>query len=192
MTPRPYTLKFPKIVHFCGLSLGNGAYEIITNRLLEIPDGHPLVVFFPERRPVDAAFFSNSLVKIGSEFSAGRFGERGVLLHSLEPDPIFNLEAAIAASETNIALLLIGPRDEWKIIGRLAPNLCETLELVAQKKSLTASDLMKKHTLAANAASNRLKRLYDLRLLRREEVITDGNKSYTYHFWQWWKDPKQG
>jgi predicted transcriptional regulator len=39
--------------------------------------------------------------------------------------------------------------------------------------------------LAINTASNRLKRLYDRRLVRREYEVSAKGLQYYYYFWQW-------
>ena len=70
-------------------------------------------------------------------------------------------------------------------IGHLEPSLQETLDIVHAHGKLTAPQLADMVGLAINSASNRLKRLYDQRLVRREYEISERGLQYIYHFWQW-------
>jgi DNA-binding transcriptional ArsR family regulator len=177
--------KLIKMYQYVGTAPGEGYYEMIRNRLLSTPDGCPLVISFPDERPLDASFADACLIRLGGELLAGGYGERGLLLHNLTKDSVFNLEAAIALRDVSLAFLLVSPDGRWKALGRLAPNMRETLKLVAERKSLPVSSLKKGRKLEPNAASNRLKRLYDMRLVWREPVLMGRGVAYTYHSWQW-------
>ena len=73
----------------------------------------------------------------------------------------------------------------WQCIGHLEPSLNETLEIIAQRGHLTAPELADLKKLIVNSASNRLKRLYDQRLVRREHEVSEKGLQYIYYFWQW-------
>ena len=79
-------------------------------------------------------------------------------------------------------ILLGGP-------GETRETLAETLDLVAKRERLTAPELADYKELAVNSASNRLKRLYDQRLIRREYEISDKGLQYIYRFWEWTEAP---
>ena len=57
------------------------------------------------------------------------------------------------------------------------------LTLLANRKQLTAPALCDMLDLAINTASNRLKRLFDRRLVRREYEVSNRGLQYYYFFW---------
>jgi hypothetical protein len=176
--------------NFYGSDAGRVVYDVFRKRLLGAPERRAMVVSFPERRPLDASFFAASLVRIGRELAAGGYGERGLLLHGMDADAVFNLEAAISGKASSAAFLLIDERGLWKTVGHLAETHARTLKQMGRAGSLSAPELAKREGLALNAANNRLKRLYETRLVWREAVPQTRGVSYTYHFWRWRGDAK--
>jgi hypothetical protein len=176
--------KLPTVGNYYGRDIGETVYELIRKRMLSMAESNPLIVFFPERRQMDAAFFDASLVRIGRELAAGGYGERGLLLYGLEPDGVFNLEAAIARRESSAAFLLVAPPNKWQVVGHLASNHMDALRLMARQGSLSAPELAKLRHIALPAANNRMKRLYETRLIWRNAVQGIRGVTYTYHFWR--------
>jgi len=122
---------------------------------------------------------------LGEELMEGEFGERCLLLEGLTEDSIHNIEAAIKLGDLKLAFLMVEPAGPWRVIGHLEPSLRETLDIVARRDHLTAPELSAMLNLAVNTAGNRLKRLHNRRLVRREYEILEKGLQYTYHFWQW-------
>jgi Winged helix-turn-helix DNA-binding len=179
-----YRLKLPPVGSYYGRSLGELIYDVARKEMLRMPEGNALVITFPERRQFDAAFFDASLVRFGKELAAGGYGERGLLLQELEPDGVFNLDAAIALRESSAAFLHITPH-KWQVVGHLANSHMDTLKLVVRHGSLSAPELAKQRGITLPAANNRLKRLYKARLAWRSAVQGLRGVTYTYHSWQW-------
>jgi predicted transcriptional regulator len=73
----------------------------------------------------------------------------------------------------------------WQVVGQLERSLHETLEMVAEVETMTAPILAERIESAVNTASNRLKRLYDVRLISRKEDRTEKGLQYRYQFWEW-------
>lgn len=164
---------------------GEQAYHQIRTRLEAIPDGRPLVLAFPPEQLIDASFADESIVRIMEELVSGTFGERGMLLQGLTEDSIKNVDAVISLHGLKLSFLAVEPDGRWQQIGHLEPSLQETLGMVHAHGKLTAPQLADMVGLAINSASNRLKRLYDQRLVRREYEISERGLQYIYHFWQW-------
>ncbi|MBX3057642.1 MAG: winged helix-turn-helix transcriptional regulator, partial [Anaerolineae bacterium] len=112
-------------------------------------------------------------------------GRRRLLLAGLTQDSIDNINAAIRLQRLKLAFLAISPGGQWQVVGHLEDNLQETLTMVAQRPSLTAPELAEELDLALNSANNRLKRLYDLHIIRREYEVSEKGLLYIYYFWQW-------
>lgn len=79
----------------------------------------------------------------------------------------------------NLPLLLY--RDgEVSLLGNIEANLLETLNILKGKEELTARELAELKDLAINNASNRLKRLYDYSLIKREVCNNESGQYYIY------------
>jgi hypothetical protein len=167
---------------------GEQAYPLLEARLHKISEGQPLVLAFPPGQLMDSSFADETVVRLGEEINAAKFGERCILLEGLTADSTNNINAAISLRRLRLAFLAVEPTVAWQLIGRLEPSLQETLEIVAKRSRLTAPELADLKKLAINSASNRLKRLYDQHLIRRKHEISEKGLQYIYYFWQWTED----
>jgi hypothetical protein len=164
---------------------GEKGYELLKEQLRATPEGHPLVLIFPQAQLVDSSFADESVVRLGEELLKGKYEERCILLEGLTDDSIKNFEGVLSLRGIKLPLLSVKATGEWKIMGRLEDNLLETLGFVYEHGSVTASQLVSALGLAVNTASTRLKRLHDLRLVRREYEVSDRGLQYIYYFWEW-------
>lgn len=164
---------------------GERAYPLIAERLQNIADNSALVLVFPPGQLLDASFVDECIVQLGRRILAGEYDHRAILLEGLTSNSIININSVIAFHQIKLAFLVIEPTGAWQYIGHLESSLLEVLAFLAERKQLTAPELAAAMRLAINTASNRLKRLYDRRLIWREHEITDKGLQYIYHFWQW-------
>lgn len=164
---------------------GERAYPIIEERLQDIPDNTALVLVFPPGQLLDASFVDECVVRLGRRILAGEFDHRAILLEGLTSNSVININSVIALHQIKLAFLVVEPTGAWQHIGHLESSLLEVLAFLAERRQLTAPELSAAMQLAINTASNRLKRLYDRRLIWREHEITDKGLQYIYHFWQW-------
>ena len=168
---------------------GEQAYGLIQADLDATPDGEPLLLEFPPQQLMDASFADESIVRLGEALADGQAGQRTLLLKGLTDDTIHNLNAVIQLRRLKLAFLSVDSMGGWSIVGQLEPSLYETLEIMAERRRLTAPELSDLLDMAINTASNRLKRLNDVRLIRREYEVSDRGLQYIYHFWEWTHDP---
>ena len=164
---------------------GEQAYTLIKQALQTTPDGNPLLLEFPIQQLMDASFADESIVRLGEGLADGQFGQRTLLLMGLTDDTVHNLNAVIHLRRLKLAFLSVEPGGKWSIVGQLEPSLHETLEIMAARRKLTAPELSDLFGLAINTASNRLKRLNDARLIRREHEVSERGLQYLYYFWDW-------
>jgi hypothetical protein len=89
--------------------------------------------------------------------------------------------AMIARDRGNV-IPAINERGEWQTLGRLTQAEHETLDVVMEEAEVTSTQLTKRLHLLPSAASNRLRRLYDLRLVKREErvIAGSGGREFVY------------
>src|SRR6266566_4905536 len=133
---------------------------------------------------VDASFADETIVRLGEELVAGIYGDRGLLLEGLTENSQHNLNAVIRLRHLKLAFLHVQSGNAEHVLGQLEPSLKETLALVARHGHLTAPALAGILDIAVNGASNRLKRLYDLHLVRREFEVSSQGLEYIYSCWQ--------
>ncbi len=164
---------------------GEPAYLLLEAFLQETSEGQPMILVFPPNQIMDSSFADETVVRLGEKIIAGEFGERCIILEGLTDDSITNIDAAISLRRLKLAFLAVEPTGAWQCIGQLEPSLRETLDIVAKQGRLTAPELSNLKKLAVNSASNRLKRLYDQRLIRREHEVSEKGLQYIYYFWQW-------
>lgn len=164
---------------------GEQAYERLKSRLQKVAEGNALLLNFPQEQLMDVSFLDETLIRIGEEMTKNQFPPRTLLLQGLTPDTIANLNAAIEFRNLKLAFLAVEPEGQWQCVGKLELSLRETLQLLWKQSSLTAPELSEIKQLAINSASNRLKRLYDLHLIRRDYEVTNKGLQYTYYFWKW-------
>lgn len=167
---------------------GEHAYTVLETHLREMAEGQPLVLVFPPGQLIDSSFADEAILRLGEEINAGQLGERCILLENLARDSINNISAAISLRGLRLAFLAVERSGGWELVGRLEPSLQETLKLVDERGCLTASELAELKELAINSASNRLRRLYDQRLVQRRHEISEIGLQYIYHFWEWTED----
>jgi hypothetical protein len=71
---------------------------------------------------------------------------------------------------------------EWRVAGTLPQHLVETLRAVMDRQQVTVRELADElHIDSATACNNRIARLYQLRLVRREAaIVPEGGRQYFY------------
>src|SRR5690606_29674489 len=109
---------------------------------------------------------------LGQAIVGGQYGRRRILLEGLTQDSIDNINAAIRLQRLKLAFLAIDSEGWWEVVGHLEESLREVLAMLAKRPSLTAPELADEKELALNSANNRLKRLFDQHLIRREYEVS--------------------
>jgi hypothetical protein len=71
---------------------------------------------------------------------------------------------------------------EWRVIGELPGHLVDTLRAVMEKYQITVRELADMLNLdSATACNNRIAKLYQLHLVRREAaIVPEGGRLYSY------------
>lgn len=164
---------------------GERTYPLLRTRLEQVSEGGGLVLVFPAGQLIDASFADETIVRLGEELTDERLKDRAILLQGLTEDSIKNIEAVIGFRRLKLGFLAVEVDGKWKCIGHLDPTLLEVLVLLSRRDHLTAPELAEMLHLEINTASNRLKRLYDRSLVRREYEVSAKGLQYYYFFWNW-------
>lgn len=163
--------------------LGEQVYRMLYKQLNKLPRGQAVKLIFPRDQLIDTSFADEAILRLEQEYIDEKLGDGTLILQGLTDDSIHNINAAIYLQHLKMAFLVTTPEGNWNTIGSLEQSLSETLKLIAENDRLTAPVLAQMLNLAINSASNRLKRLYDLRLVRREYEISENGLQYIYYFW---------
>ena len=164
---------------------GEQAYNLLVGVVDEMPKDEPLVLVFPADQLIDASFADEAIVRLYEAIAAGKHGEITLLLMGLTDDSLHNINAVIHLRNLKLAMLAVDDDKNWQIIGQLERSLRETLDMLVEREMLTAPQLADEIGSAVNTASNRLKRLYDTRVIQREHEVSEKGLQYIYRFWQW-------
>jgi len=158
--------------------------ELVKRIQASDPANCPIKIIFPENQLMDVSFADEVVIRLQEGLNKGEFGEgQGIILYGLGDDSIENLTAAVKLQKLKIAFMVIKQTGKWDCIGQIEQNLRKTLDLLFKQGRLTAPDLARHLGLAVNTASTRLKRLYDMHLIRRDFEITENGLQYIYMFW---------
>jgi len=88
----------------------------------------------------------------------------------------------LAIKERGIVLSALDENGRWMVLGELSQALQETLQFVRERGEVTSNQIGSQFNIPINAASNRLKQLYQLRLITRKEqsIPTSGGWQFIY------------
>ncbi|MEZ4733270.1 MAG: hypothetical protein R3E79_39755 [Caldilineaceae bacterium] len=164
---------------------GERVYELVKTSLLSLPEGESLYLDFAEVYAMDVSFVDEAIIRLAKGIVDDRYGQRRLVLHHLSQDATDNLNAAIALQNLTLALFSMQSDGSWQLVGHLEKSLQQVLTMIMARREITAPQLAAELELALNAANNRLKRLYDQRLIQRRYEVTDKGLLYIYYVWPW-------
>jgi len=133
----------------------------------------PLLVIldFSGAGSVDFSWADEVVAKIISRLWSGEYGEKFLVLKSLNASQMENI--GVALERKRLAALAIGS-EGWKIIGSLNNYLAHTLDQVMKKGHMTLRELSEEEGIGMNTSGTRLLNLYKKRLVARMEGSVTG------------------
>lgn len=167
--------------------------------LRELPPGSVLVLDFQGVEMMDYSFADEAFGSLYARMAAREYPDRYMVL-AMGDDEVSralleNIEVAL--QQRDVAALVV-PRDaieasgqampsrresdQWEVIGVLPEHLLDTLRAVMEKEQVTVRDLAEAlHLDSATACNNRVAKLHQLRLVRREAaIVPEGGRQYCY------------
>ncbi|CAG0984784.1 hypothetical protein ANRL3_02369 [Anaerolineae bacterium] len=159
--------------------LGRKAFGCLERELKQTPEHETLILDGKDIILFDSSFFDEAILNLFVKLIAGEYGNRFLLLCNVTEDSVVNVEGAIKRRDLKNALP-IKNRAQLRFVGNLEPNLEETARLLVQRKQLTARELADYLKIGINNASNRLRRLHELRLAKREELSSESGLYHQY------------
>lgn len=162
---------------FWGRDMGASVRAEIEEQLMRLAPGDVLEVDLSEVEVMDFSFSGEVVGKLLSRLPA-EYPGRHLILSSVTSYVRENLDAALGGME--LAALVLEDND-WGIIGKFGETDLETLIALDRLKAATVGELSKQLGISVTACNNRLRKLTDLGLIRRERVSgTPGGDQYQY------------
>lgn len=170
--------------------LGNGSSDLVTRPsgnkirgriekdIVNEPEGAVVALDFSKIGIVDYSCADEIVAKLVSRLLSGEYGERYIVLSGLNENQKENIEVALERKD----LAVMGEmRDKtMTLLGNLDNYLKQTLNLILERKKITAKQLSEVLKLPANTSGTRLLNLYRKKLVRRLEEIAEGGKVWAY------------
>jgi hypothetical protein len=130
-----------------------------------------IVLDFSGMGSIDFSWADEVVAKMISRLWSGEYGEKFLVLKSLNPSQAENV--GVALERKKLAVLTTGP-EGWRIIGSLNNYLIHTLNRVMKKRQLTLRQLSEEEGIGMNTSGTRLLNLYKKRLVVRLEGLMMG------------------
>ncbi len=185
---------------------GRRVQQELDTLLRQLPPNSVLVVDFAGVEMMDYSFADEALGAIFSRMSAREYPDRYIVLASgegeLDSALLENVDVALRqrdvaalvlpkdhiseASDTISSALPIVLRaeaaEDWRVAGTLPQHLVDTLRAVMEKQQVTVRELADELKIdSPTACNNRIARLHQLRLVRREAaIVPEGGRQYFY------------
>ena len=187
--------------------MGRKVQEALDAELRQMPPGGVLVLDFSGVDMMDYSFADEALGTLYSRMSAKEYPDRFLILAvddgELSEALMENVEVALSRREVAalvvpksivpdvIALLQqVGEETdaekrqnlEWRVVGGLPGHLVDTLRAIMDRYQVTVRELADTLKIdSATACNNRVAKLYQLHLVRREAaIVPEGGRLYSY------------
>ncbi len=158
-----------------GRSRGAKIREFIEKILREEKNTLLIILDFSGVGSIDFSWADEVVAKIISRLWSGEYGEKFLVLKSLNTSQVENL--SVALERKRLAALATGS-EGWQIIGSLNNYLAHTLDQVMKKGHLTLRQLSEEEGIGMNTSGTRLLNLYKKRLVVRVEGLVEGRDEF--------------
>ncbi len=161
---------------------GEWVGQQIRQRLYSMPAGQILIVDFSAVHVTSYFALQEALAVLYPVALAPAGEEKYMALYAEEENTdLFDAVNLIACSRRCVVPTL-STTGRWRIAGKLTLSERATMALLTQVGSLTAAQLQAHFQLLPSAASNRLRKLHQMRVIRREEQsrAISGGREYLY------------
>lgn len=152
---------------------GRRIFQRIEEELRKLPEGGILLLDLRNISYATAA----CLIEILSILDVPRereFQDKYIVLKSDSRNRDLNDCLTLALKEKSKAILWVDEKGNCCVLGELTKAQKDTLEIIRNRRKATSTEISKLLNIPISAASNRLKDLYDMKLVKREERILPG------------------
>ncbi len=161
---------------------GESARRVLVAALDRLPPDGQLVLSLDSLDVLSGSFADEAIGKLCQLLSSGLHDDRTLVVESPSADLVEDLDDKLAQRKLAVLCRVGRTKRSWRVLGRLAPPLVETLELLHKRGSATTKELADLLGIPANACHNRVRRLVRLRLVREERIgATAPQAQYRFH-----------
>jgi len=157
---------------------GTRAREALLAALVSIKEPGRLVILLDEIDVLSGSFADETIAIPCGRLTAGEYGDRYLVVRCPSLEIAEDLSHKL--ERRNLAMLCLLDNG-WDVLGRIASQMRQTLELVVKMQQAVAKELSQALGINHNTCLHRVGHLADLRLIRREEVGLAGpHASYRF------------
>lgn len=149
---------------------GQRIFEGIKDELKKLPSGGILFLDFRNIRYATHSCLIEMLSVI-KEFKQREFQDKYLILKLESTNLDLKDTLFLVLKENRIVIPSLDEKDNWEILGELTKAQRDTLEILRERGEVTSTEISTLLDIPINAASNRLKDLYDMKLATRDESI---------------------
>jgi hypothetical protein len=161
---------------------GEAARGVLLAALDRLPPDGQLVLSLRGVDVLSGSFADEAIGKICLLLSSGIHGDRTLVVTSPSADLVEDLSDKLAQRKLALLCRVGGATGPWKVLGRLARPLVDTLALLNERGSATTKELADILDIPPNACHNRVRRLVRLGLVREEKIdVAAPNTQYRFH-----------
>lgn len=184
--------KIYQVAEFMTRILTNGSKNLVTRetgkvmrealegRIQSEPEGTVVVLDFSNVGIIDFSCAEEVITKMMARLIQREYGDKYILLTNLTTNQEENIHAALQTKR--LLTLSLKRTKKPRYLGVLNPYLMDTLELILERKSITARELADLTQVEINTASTKLLNLHKARLVLRERMslAEGGGRQYIY------------
>lgn len=130
----------------------------------------------------DVSFADAFVISIQREMQ--KYTNSLLIIENANQDILENLDGALALrnekDDTKLNLLIV-QYDGYHLLGKLEKNLQEAFSVLSDRHEITAREIAQRFEVEINSASNRLKKLFDARLIQRKELLDPNGRQHVYY-----------
>lgn len=161
---------------------GDAARRVLLATLDDLPANGQLVLSLRDLDVLSGSFADEAIGKVCQLLSSGVHGDRTVVISSPSGDLVEDLDDKLAQRKLAMLCRVGSEKGTWRVLGRLARPLVDTLLLLNQRGSATTKELADILAIPPNACHNRIRRLVRLRLVREEKTDAAApSTQYRFH-----------
>lgn len=177
---------YSKKEYILGFDQYQQVIESIFEELETLPKGGFLFLDFRDVRYVTCAFLENIISLFGKP-GRQEIQDRYIVLYLDKINIELMKSIILLLKQKNFVIPYIDEMGNISFLGDLTKAQKDTLEIVREKKSVTSSNVSEIFGIPVTAASNRLKELYDMRLVARDEkcLTSTGGRQFVYSNIPW-------
>ncbi len=157
---------------------GTQAREALLAALRSIGEPGRLIISLDGVDVLSGSFADETIAIPCARLSTGEYGDRYLVVRAPSLEVAEDLSHKL--ERRNLAMLCLLDNG-WEVLGHIASQMRQTLELVVKMQQAVAKELSQALSINHNTCLHRVGRLADLHLIRREEVGLAGPHA-TYSF----------